>query len=144
MVAFSCASFRYEAISGGNPLEGCVPFARLNIAIIQTLTGGMRSHGTGPDGWLHCPATLAVSLRLTNLETWSGHVLRSCKYRQENKLHTSSIRIESFLKFMRNMYFSLFIPHTDVIFRQISKYGPHVSVTGTVTRVLHFNTREAA
>jgi hypothetical protein len=140
VAVFSCASFRYVAISDGNPLEGCVPFARLNIAIIQTLTGGMRTHGTGRGG----STVQQHSLCRPVSQTWSGHVLRSWKYRQENKLHTSSIRIESFLKFMRNMYFSLFIPHTDVIFRQISKYGPHVSITGTVTHVLHFNTREAA
>jgi hypothetical protein len=76
--------------------------------------------------------------------TWSGHVLRSWKFRQENKLHTSSIRTEAFLKFMRNMYFSLFFPHSDVIFRQISKYGPYVGVTGTTTHAMHFNTREVA
>jgi hypothetical protein len=41
------------------------------------------------------------------------------------------------------MYFSLFIQDTDVIFRQISKYGPHVTVIGSMTQVLHFNTQEA-
>jgi hypothetical protein len=50
MAAFSCASLRYVAISGKNPLESCVPFARPNIAISQTLTSGMRTHGTGRGG----------------------------------------------------------------------------------------------
>jgi hypothetical protein len=50
MAAFSCASFRYVVISEKNPLESCVPFARSNTAIIQTLIGGLRTHGTGQGG----------------------------------------------------------------------------------------------
>ena len=110
------------SFSGRNPLETRAPFASLNIAIIQTLTGGMRTHGRERGG---------CTVQQTQCRPISRNLERTCAEKLEvkarNKLHTSSIRLKSVLKFMRNKFPFPFIPHCDVIFQQISKYEPHVS-----------------
>lgn len=112
---------------------------------------------------LHSPGWTLLSFKLW-LEAWeptgedgvavlsskpqcrpiSRNLERTCAEKLEvktrNKLHTSSIRMESVLKFMRNMFPFPFIPHSDVIFQQISKYKPHAS--NKKVTLLHLNRRQ--
>lgn len=105
MDAFPSTSFGCIAnISGRNPLENRVPFARLDVAIIQTLTGGMRTRGTGRGGF-----TVQQACCRPTSENLERTCVEKLGVKTRNKLHTSSIRIESFLKFMRNMYFLSFL-----------------------------------
>lgn len=76
-------------------------------------------------GWLHCPVTLTVSPMSQNLE-------RTCVEKLEIWTRKQTLYIFNkegiVLKIHeKNVFFFLFIPHTDVIFRQISKYE-HMSV----------------
>lgn len=123
------------SFSGRNPLETRAPFASLNIAIIQTLTGGMRTHGRERGG---------CTVQQTQCRPISRNLERTCAEKLEvktrNKLHTSSIRMGSVLKFMRNMFPFPFIPHSDVIFQQMYRNMNHMRVIRKVT-LLHINRR---
>lgn len=109
--------------SGRNPPENWAPFARLNITIIQTLTGGMRTHGTGRDG---CTVQQTpMSLHLKKLGTDMCWEVGS-----KNKKQTPYIfnKARVFLKIHEKyVFFFPLLPHSDVIFQQISKYKPRAS-----------------
>ena len=111
------------SFSGRNPHETRAPFARMNIAIIQTLTGGMRTHGRGRGG---CSVQQTpVSPYLKKLGTDMCWEVGS-----KNKKQTPYIFNKDgvCLKIHEKYVFLFpFIPHTDVIFQQISKYKPHAS-----------------
>lgn len=111
------------SFSGRNPHETRAPFARMNIAIIQTLTGGMRTHGTG---WGGCTVQQTpMSPYLKKLGTDMCWEVGS-----KNKKQTPYIFNKDGVCLKIHEKYGVpfrFIPHSDVIFQHISKYKPHAS-----------------
>lgn len=111
------------SFSGRNPLETGAPFARMNIAIIQTLTGGMRTHGRGRGGCTVQQTPMSPYLKKLGTDMcW--------EVGSKNKKQTPYIFNKDGVCLKIHEKYGLpfpFILHSDVIFRQISKYKPHAS-----------------
>lgn len=121
MDAFYSVSFRCAASASGilSRLEFHLP----GWTLLSFKLWLVAWEPTGLDGVAVCPANLNDA---PSQGTCKGHVLRSWK---KNKKQTSYIfnKERVFLKIHEKYVFSFpFIPHSDVILRQISKYKPHV------------------